>query len=135
VYTDRVIDRLRGVLEADSRIAYALVFGSQGRASAHGQSDADVAIGLVRGTRLSTMEIGDLVSRLEAAARGTVDLVMLDEAGPGLAYRVFRDGRVVVERERRALVERKARAILEYLDFKPVEETFARAVLEAAHRG
>jgi hypothetical protein len=30
---------------------------------------------------------------------------------------VFRDGRVIFERDHRALVERKARAILEYLDF------------------
>ena len=131
MYTARVIDRLRAVLETDSRIAYALVFGSRARGSAHAQSDADVAIGLAPGARLSTREVGDLVSRLEAAARSTVDLVMLDEAGPGLAYRVFRDGRVVFERDRSAFVERKARAILEYLDFKPVEETFARAVLGA----
>jgi predicted nucleotidyltransferase len=135
VYTARVIDRLRAVLVTDSRIAYALLFGSRGRDSAHGQSDTDVAIGLVPGARLSTMEIGDLVSRLEAAAAGKVDLVLLDEAGPGLAYRVFRDGRVLLERDRKAFVDRKVRAILEYLDFKPVEETFTRAVLEAARRG
>ena len=81
------------------------------------------------------MEIGDLVSRLEAVVHRTVDLVILDEAGPGLAYRVFRDGRVLLERDRKAFVERKARAILEYLDFKPVEETFTRAVLGAGRRG
>jgi len=61
--------------------------------------------------------------------------VLLDEAGPGLAYRVFRDGRVILDRDRRALVQRKARAILEYLDFRPVEETFTRAVLGAGFRG
>ena len=61
--------------------------------------------------------------------------MLLDEAGPGLAYRAFRDGRVILERDRRALVERKARAILEYLDFRPVEEIFTRAVLRAGFRG
>jgi hypothetical protein len=35
-----------------------------------------------------------------------VDLVLLDEAGPGLAYRVFRDGRVVFVRDRSTLVDR-----------------------------
>ena len=48
---------------------------------------------------------------------------------------MFRDGRVIFERDRVALVERKARAILEYLDFQPVEEAFTRAVLGAAQRG
>jgi predicted nucleotidyltransferase len=130
-----VIDRLHSVLEADPRIAYAILFGSRGRGSAHDRSDADLAIGLARGERLSATDLGELVSRLEGAARGHVDLVLLDEAGPGLAYRVFRDGRVVFQRDRRALVDRKARAILEYLDFRPVEETFTHAVLAAGRRG
>ena len=123
------------MLEADPRIAYAILFGSRGRGSAHDRSDADLAIGLARGERLSATDLGEILSRLEAAARGRVDLVLLDEAGPGLAYRVFRDGRVVFQRDRRALVDRKARAILEYLDFRPVEDTFTHAVLGAGRRG
>ena len=130
-----MIERLRSFLEADPRIAYAILFGSRGRGSAHHASDSDVAIGLARGTTLSAADVGDLLSRLEAAASSPVDLVLLDEAGPGLAYRVFRDGRVIFERDRRALVQRKARAILEYLDFRPIEDTFTRAVLEAGSRG
>jgi predicted nucleotidyltransferase len=130
-----VIQRLRSVLEADPRIAYAILFGSRGRGSAHDRSDTDLGVGLNRGARLSATELGDLVSRLVAAAGGPVDLVLLDEARPGLAYRVFRDGRVVFERDRVALVERKARAILEYLDYRPIEETFTDAVLGASRRG
>ena len=129
-----MIDRLRLVLEADPRIACALLFGSRGRGAAHPRSDVDVAVGLARGARLSAREVGDLVSRLEEAAGAAVDLVILDEAGPGVAYRAFRDGRPILVREARNLAERKARAILEYLDWKPVEEQFTRAALEAASR-
>ena len=130
-----VIERLRSVLEADPRIAYAILFGSRGRGSAHDGSDTDLAIGFVRGARLSVTDVGEILSRLEAAASGHVDLVLLDEARPGLAYRVFRDGRVVFERDRSAFVDRKARAILEYLDFQRVEETFTHAVLGAGQHG
>lgn len=130
-----MIDRLRRVLEADPRIAYALLFGSRGRGSAHAGSDSDVAIGLAPGARLSGPEAGDLVSRLEQAAGGPVDLVVLDEAGPGLAYRAFRDGRALVSKDPQRLVERRARAILEYLDWGPIEATFTRATLEASRRG
>jgi predicted nucleotidyltransferase len=130
-----VIERLRAVLAPDPRIAYAILFGSRGRRSAHDQSDTDLALGLTRGAQLSVIELGDLASRLESAAGGRVDLVLLDEAGPGLAYRVFRDGQVLFERDRAALVARKARAILEYLDFRPVEQAFTRAVLGAGHHG
>jgi len=130
-----VIRRLRALFEDDPRVTYAILFGSKARGTAHGSSDTDVAIGLARGAWLSAPELGDLVSRLETVAGGRVDLVLLDEAGPSLAYRAFRDGRVIFERDHRALVERKARAILEYLDFRPVEETFTRRVLQAARRG
>lgn len=130
-----VISKLRAVLETEPGIAYAVLFGSRARGTAHGGSDADVGIGLVRGTRLSARDVGGLVARLEAAAGGRVDLALLDEAGPALAYRVFRDGQVILERDHAALVARKARAILEYLDFKPVEDIFTRRVLEAARRG
>jgi predicted nucleotidyltransferase len=130
-----VIAQLRSVLETDPRIAYARLFGSKGRGTAHDLSDTDLAIRLAPGTKLSTSELGDLLSRLEAAAGGPVDLVLIDDAPLGLAYRVFRDGRIVFERDHRAFVDRKARAILEYLDFRPIEQLFTRAVLEVARRG
>ncbi len=130
-----VIAQLRSVLETDPRIAYALLFGSKGRGTAHDLSDTDVAIGLAAGAKLSASDLGDLLSRLEAAVGGSVDLVLLHEAPPGLAYRVFRDGRIVFERDHRVFVDRKARAILEYLDFRPIEQLFTRAVLGAAKRG
>jgi predicted nucleotidyltransferase len=130
-----VIEAVRRSLEADRRIAYALVFGSTARGTSRARSDVDVAVGLAAGVRLSALEVGDLASRLEAATGRTVDLVILDEAPPGLAYRVFRDGQVALARDRRAMSERKARAILEYLDFRPVEEACSRGVLAAAARG
>jgi predicted nucleotidyltransferase len=127
---------LREALEADERIAYALVFGSQARGEASEGSDLDVAIGLADDTSgLSPRELGGLVSRLEEATAQPVDMVLLAEAPPGLAYRVFRDGRPVFVRDRDAFVGRKARAILEYLDFKPIEDLLARGVLTRAARG
>ena len=130
-----VVDELRRVLESDGRIAYALLFGSGARRSLRPDSDLDVAIGVGSGTRPDVLALGTLAASLEAAAGRRVDLVLLDEAPPAVAYRVFREGRVLVERDHRALVERKARAILEYLDFKPVEELCTAGVLRAAARG
>jgi predicted nucleotidyltransferase len=126
------MDAIRDVLEGDGRVAYALLFGSSARGDDRTGSDADVAVGLTPGTRLSAHDIGDLVSRLESATARTVDLLILDEAPPAIAYRVFRDGVELVVRDRAALVGRKARAILEYLDFRPIEELCASGVLAAA---
>jgi predicted nucleotidyltransferase len=126
-----VIDALRRVLEADSRVAYALLFGSHARGSAHAHSDVDVAIGLHDGVRLDTLESGELTARLETAAGRPVHVVMLADAPPGLAYRVFREGRVIVVHDEQARNARLARAILEYLDFRPIEQEFTRGVLRA----
>ena len=134
-YTGIMIGTIRKVLEADRRIAYALLFGSAARGSSHPHSDIDVAVGLIKDQHLNAHAFGDLVSQLESAAGLPVDLVVLEEASPVLAYRVFRDGVVVAERDHRALVTRKAKAILDYLDFKPVEELCTKGVLTSASHG
>jgi len=130
-----MLDALRSALAGDFRISYALVFGSSVRGSAGAHSDVDVAIGLATGTALSTLERGALAARLEEAVGKPVDLVLLADAPPGLAYRIFRDGLPIVVRDPRAMAERKARAILEYLDFQPIEEVCARGALAAAAHG
>jgi predicted nucleotidyltransferase len=68
-----LIEAARRVLEADARIAYALVFGSAAREDGRPARDLDLAVGLTRGTRLSVRDLGDLLSRLEKAAGKPVD--------------------------------------------------------------
>lgn len=119
------------VMDADPRIAYGLVFGSTGRGDGHAASDLDVAIGLASGVEFDALGVGRLVSDLERASGQTVDLVLLHEASPALAYRVFRDGVVVCARNRSAMVERRVRAILDYLDYRPFESAFVQGVLQA----
>jgi uncharacterized protein len=132
-YNADMLDELRRVLEEEeSDIAYALLFGSGARGALQATSDIDIAIELRSGTPRDMATLGRLAARLESAAERKVDLVLMDEAPSPLAYRIFRDGRIIVERDHAALVARKARAILEYLDFKPVEERCANGVLRAA---
>jgi len=123
---------LRRVLEAEPDVAYALLFGSSARGTGHTGSDADIAIELRAGAARDVGSLGILAARLEAAIARPIDLVLLDEAPAPLAYRVFRDGHLVVERDHGALVARKARVLLDYLDFKPVEERCAEGILRAA---
>lgn len=123
------------VLEAEPKISFALLFGSAARGTSHPASDLDVAIGVGEGTRLTAWELGDLLSRLESVTSRKVDLVVLEEAPVTLAYRVFRDGQLLFERDHRLLARRKAEAILAYLDFRPLEELCERGVLDAASRG
>ena len=125
---------IRRVLAEVPHAAFAIVFGSTARGSAHSGSDLDLALGFTGGHRPTAREIGGIVSGLEEATGHTVDFLALDNAPAGLAYRVFRDGKEVWVRDRPALVARKARAILEYLDFEPLERAFSDAMLSRTRR-
>ncbi|PWU24467.1 MAG: hypothetical protein C5B48_06260 [Candidatus Rokuibacteriota bacterium] len=131
-----MVDELARVLEEQPDIAYAVLFGSAGRGAIRPTSDVDVAVEFQAGTTRDLTRLGHLVARLEAAAGRRVDLVLMEEASAPLAYRVFREGRILFERDHAALVRRKAQAIIQYLDWKPVEDLCAEGVLRrAARRG
>ena len=130
-----MLDAVRRILQDEPALAYALLFGSNARGTERVDSDADIAIELEPGASRDVQTLGSLVARLSSAAGRAVDLVLLDEAAAPLAYRIFRDGRLLVERNHGALVARKARALLDYLDFKPIEDRCAAGVLRAAAAG
>lgn len=126
---------IHDILAADRRIAFGLVFGAAARGTTHAGSDIDVAVGLEPGASLDHRALGDLLSRLESATGREVDLIVVGETSSPLAYRIFRDGVLLFERNHAALVDAKADAILQYLDFQPVEALCARGVLRAASDG
>ena len=125
-------EALRRVLDAEPDVVYAVLFGSRAHDTARPDSDVDIAIELTVGAARDVGTLGRLAARLESAAGRAVDLVLLEEAPAPLAYRIFRNGHVLIERDHAALTARKARALLDYLDFKPVEEQCAAGVLRAA---
>ena len=127
-----MVDALRDVLEREPNVSYALLFGSTARGTGNPASDVDIAVELTASAPRDVHALGALAARLESAAGRAVDLVLLDEAPAPLAYRIFRDGQLIIKRNHAALVARKARAILEYLDFKPIEDRCAAGVLRAA---
>ena len=127
-----MLDMLRRALEGEPDVANALLFGSRARGTERPDSDVDVAVELIPGASRDVHALGGLAARLEVATGRSIGLALLDEAPPPLAFRIFRDGVVLVERDHATLVRRKARAILDYLDFKPVEDLCAAGVLRAA---
>jgi predicted nucleotidyltransferase len=127
-----MIDALRRALETETDVAYAVLFGSTARGQGRSDSDVDVAVELTGDAPRDVHALGRLAARLESAVGRSVDLILLDEAVSPLAYRVFHDGRLIMERDHAALVARKARVLLDYLDFKPIEDLCAAGVLRAA---
>ncbi len=125
---------LERALAEDERLAYGLVFGSWARGENRARSDLDVAVGLAHGQTLSLWRQGELVSHLEAATGLEVDLVLVHEAPPALAWRIFLDGVLVLQSDRSVFVRDKARAIVDYLDFRPTEQLCVEGALRASRQ-
>jgi predicted nucleotidyltransferase len=130
-----MLDAIQKVLAADPRIAYGLVFGSVARGNAGVHSDLDLAIGLQEEVDFDHRDVGALVSRLESATGRVVDLVIAEEAPIPLAWRIFRDGVLVLERNHERHVAARSRAMLRYLDFQPVDALCTQGALKAAANG
>jgi predicted nucleotidyltransferase len=128
-----MLSAVRQYLEAQPDVLYAIVFGSRARGTCRPDSDLDLALCVVGPA--DAAQLGACVAALEALTGVDVDLTLLSEAPPALAWRIFREGRPLLVRDRAAFAERKARAILEWLDFAPCAQRCADGVLARAARG
>lgn len=122
--------RVQTALGAVPGVEYALLFGSMARGTAHPTSDIDIAVSGVD----SQDEASGLALNLERILGREVQVVRIPSAPIALRFRIFRDGRLLFERDRAARVRDQARAIVEYLDFRPVEEACTRGVLDRPGR-
>ena len=133
-----MLDRLRSFCAARDDIRAALVFGSAASGTAGPLSDVDVAVLLPdewNASRRVALQ-GELADRLSAALGVTrVDVVVLNDAAPALAYRATWDGLVAWGADDPALGHAKVRAFSEYQDFVPVLDELGRALRERIDDG
>ncbi len=105
------VDQLQALLPAAPDAVVAVyVFGSVARGTASTSSDLNLGV-LLRARPASTLE-GRMLSyeaELERAVGRPVPIVILNDAPPDLAYRVLRDGLLVLERDRAARVRFEVR--------------------------
>jgi uncharacterized protein len=122
------------IKSADSKpeVLAAFLFGSVARGKERPESDIDVAVLLTREI-LPESYLDWRLSLMDEVSRRTgreADVTVLNEAGPVLCHQVFRDGRLLFERDHKAVTTFKAKAMLEYVDWLPYKERLDRAVIE-----
>lgn len=126
-----VVRSLRG----SDRVVAVFLFGSQARGRGHASSDVDIAVLLdqaPRGTERYEV-IRELLTRLarrEMAEQS--DLVLLNDAPPALAFRILRDGRLLLCRDKVAVHRFRVRTYDLHADLAWFEERFSRATIERA---
>jgi hypothetical protein len=125
---------LRALLSrAPAEVVAAYVFGSVARGTASTSSDVDVGL-LLRTRPASTLEgrMLDYEAAMERALARPVQIVILNDAPPDLAYRVLRDGQVLLERDRAARLRFEVRTRNVYFDLLPILIEYRKRALERA---
>jgi len=113
-------------------VEFAYLFGSRARGRARASSDVDLAAFLSprltprRRERERLLLLGELCSALR---RDAVDLVILNDAPPLLAFRVTATGRTIYSRDELCRIRFEARAMAMYYDRLPADERSAELML------
>jgi predicted nucleotidyltransferase len=113
-------------------VIVAYLFGSVARGQDSHLSDVDIAM-LLQGDLEAEFRLErtlELIADLETFTEGKVQVTMLDQAPPLLAYQVIREGKLLYERTTDERVEFVVRVMKEYFDFKPRFDFYHRLVLE-----
>ena len=125
---NRLVERLRELLERQPAIACAYLFGSVARGAASSTSDIDLAVLLEQPTA-DTLRgpLARLRLDLEDALGRPVDLMTMETAPPDLIHRVLRDGVLLVDRNPNHRIAFEVRARNDYFDLLPYLTEYRRA--------
>jgi predicted nucleotidyltransferase len=111
--------------EAAADIVAVYLYGSYARGSATDRSDVDLAILYVKDPPPSLEALPlDLESDLERAIGLPVQAVVLNRAPVDLIHRVFRDGKLVLDRDRSRRIRFEVKARNEFFDLQSVLERY-----------
>lgn len=124
--------QLRDVLRAAPSVLVAYLFGSRAIGRHRPESDVDVAV-LLDPSSADPERLRADLQRAVAPLR--LDLVVLDAAPVALAYRVLRDGRLLVCRDDAARTSFWARTMDRYLDMAPVRRIQAEGTRRRLREG
>ncbi|MFW6067482.1 MAG: type VII toxin-antitoxin system MntA family adenylyltransferase antitoxin [Myxococcota bacterium] len=120
--------KLRQVLrERPEDLVAAYLFGSVARGTARPNSDVDVAVLLARApaSKLSAQPFA-LEDDLRALIGRPVQIVVLNTAPADLAFRVLREGKLLLDRDPAARARFEVRTRNEYFDLKPFLDRYRR---------
>jgi len=131
VKNDGEVERIIRYFKGTDEVSASYIFGSAGKGKTTGESDIDIAV-LIDESKLKKKNFELLKRKYYAASPAfsmrPVDIVILNTAPPFLKYQILKTGRILFDRSRKLRVRFTERAITEYLDYKPIEDIYLKAV-------
>lgn len=128
--TEELLSRIERALLPVSAARAALLFGSHVVGHARSSSDVDIAV-LVDAASATALRKPLLWSLFAALGRELpaerLDVVVLNDAPPKVAFHVLKEGRVVLERDPVDLHRFRVRTYSRHADHQPIERFFREA--------
>ena len=127
---EKTKEELKEIIK-DYPVDFVIIFGSLIRGNFRDDSDIDIAINLNKD--LDFLEIGDMVSRLEAKLERDIDLVILNNLyyeDPVLAFEIISKGLPVYVVDREKFIDFKYKTFIEYMDTEYLRKILDRDLKE-----
>lgn len=135
----QLLKSLRSLGRIYPEIDAVYLFGSRATGKSGPLSDIDIGVLLntdhVRPKDLFRTRLNLITQAMETCGRSNVDLVLLNEAGPLLAYEVVHDGKLAYERNRQRRVSYEADTLRRYFDFQPFFHTIRQYLKKHLREG
>lgn len=132
------IKRIIKYFKRQKEVAVLYIFGSLANGNKTGESDIDIAV-LIDEARLKKVDFESLKKKYYAATPGfslrPVDIVILNTAPPFLKHQVLKTGKILFDRNKKERVRFTTMSITEYLDYKPIQDIYLKAVSDRFRRG
>jgi len=125
---------IRKLKEYNVRIVY--LFGSRAQKNEMITSDFDIGVvfrdisQLKNLTDIHPILYNHLTEEFQVTFKNDIDIVYLQETSPHFQYEVITKGKIIFEYDPIFRANYEENVIKEYLDFKPIEKIFSKAILE-----
>jgi predicted nucleotidyltransferase len=124
----RIEEQLRAFFQvAHHDLIAVYLYGSVARGRFSAGSDVDVAILFPRPPPKTFEALPfQLENELEKRLGRTVQAVVLNQASPDLCHRVFRDGKLILDRDPGSRIRFEVKARNDYFDLLPIIQRYRR---------
>lgn len=134
---DKDIKRIVHYFKGQDEVSALYIFGGYAKGRKTEESDIDVGI-LVDESRLKRRNFEFFKKKYYAASptfsMRLVDIVILNTAPPFLKQQVLKTGSVLFDRNRKLRIRFTTNSIIEYLDYKPIQDTYLKALTKRIRR-